>query len=326
MNSLQSKLIATRENLLVLFIWVCLITLSISCDPKKQVADKNFDTKVSRPAFAGEHPTVLFDEAHKNIHTADGLYEPFANLIRSDGYEIRPNQKPFSTETLGKSRILIIANALGPNDSNDSSAFTDDECRVVCDWVKMGGSLLLITDHAPTGSAAQSLAQQFGVEMSKGFTEDSVHCDRPSGDFSQLVFTRENNLLAEHPITAGRDERERVNRVMSFTGQSMKGTEDAVGFLSLASTAVNRPPSIRVDKSDGDTRVIIEYGEPVSANGYSQGLAFQFGRGRVVVLGEAAMLTAQLDGKTKQPFGMNVPGVDNRQLALNIMHWLSGIL
>jgi len=25
-------------------------------------------------------------------------------------------------------------------------------------------------------------------------------------------------------------------------------------------------------------------------------------------------------------FGMNRPGIDNRQLALNIMHWLSGML
>jgi len=35
------------------------------------------------------------------------------------------------------------------------------------------------------------------------------------------------------------------------------------------------------------------------------------------------MLTAQLaeDGRR---FGMNVPDVDNRQLALNIAHWLSG--
>ena len=162
--------------------------------------------------------------------------------------------------------------------------------------------------------------------MSKGFTEDSVNCDRPSGDFSQLLFTRENGLLPDHPITSGREETERVNRVMTFTGQSLKGPESAFAFLRLGATAMNRPPSIRVEKSGGDTRVIIEYGDPTPAIDYSQGLAIPFGKGRVVMLGEAAMLTAQLDGKTKQPFGMNVPGIDNRQLALNIMHWLAGIL
>ena len=41
-------------------------------------------------------------------------------------------------------------------------------------------------------------------------------------------------------------------------------------------------------------------------------------------MGEAAELSAQLIGSEK--FGMNVPGLDNRQMALNIMHWLSGLL
>jgi len=44
-----------------------------------------------------------------------------------------------------------------------------------------------------------------------------------------------------------------------------------------------------------------------------------------VVLGEAGMLRAQRD-RNGAPVGMNVPGYDNRQLALNIMHWLSRAL
>jgi hypothetical protein len=44
------------------------------------------------------------------------------------------------------------------------------------------------------------------------------------------------------------------------------------------------------------------------------------------MLGEAAMLSAQIAGPEKTQIGMNVPGSDNRQLALNIMHWLSGLL
>ena len=51
----------------------------------------------------------------------------------------------------------------------------------------------------------------------------------------------------------------------------------------------------------------------------------RFGKGRVVVLGEAAELSAQVVGLREQ-IGMNVPGIDNRQMALNIMHWLSGLL
>jgi hypothetical protein len=46
----------------------------------------------------------------------------------------------------------------------------------------------------------------------------------------------------------------------------------------------------------------------------------------VVVLGEAGQLSAQILGASRVPMGMNVPGIDNRQMALNIMHWLSGLI
>jgi hypothetical protein len=290
------------------------------------MADSSFDTKVTRPTYVSEHPKLLFDEAHKNIHTANGLYKPFVSLVANDGYQVAPNQDKFSQQALGGYRILVIANALGANDANDNSAFTDEECDAVRDWVQSGGSLLLITDHAPTGAAAENLAQRFGVEMSKGMTEDAKNCDPSSGDTSQLVFTRENGLLLEHPITNGRSESEKIQRVMTFTGQSLKAPENSAAFLKLSDAAQNRAARIAVEKSGGDTRVVITYGDPTPATGFAQAVALQFGQGRVVMLGEAAMLTAQLDGKTKKPFGMNVPGIDNRQLALNIVHWLSGIL
>jgi len=75
---------------------------------------------------------------------------------------------------LAKGNILIIANALGAEGMGQAgasnSAFTEAECDAVRDWVQAGGSLLLITDHAPFGSAAESLAKRFGVDMSKGYT------------------------------------------------------------------------------------------------------------------------------------------------------------
>src|SRR5204862_5215617 len=68
-------------------------------------------------------------------------------------------------------------------------------------------------------------------------------------------------------------------------------------------------------------------GDPqVSAAGRAQGLALGLGKGRVVVLGEASVLSAQLAGPQKRPMGMNYPGIDNRQMAPNIVHWLSGLI
>jgi len=63
----------------------------------------------------------------------------------------------------------------------------------------------------------------------------------------------------------------------------------------------------------------------LSAADRAQGIALQHGKGRVVVLGEAAMLSAEVTTRGFR-FGMSVTDTDNRQLALNIMHWLSGLL
>jgi hypothetical protein len=58
-----------------------------------------------------------------------------------------------------------------------------------------------------------------------------------------------------------------------------------------------------------------------------QGAAVCHGRGRIVVLGEAAMFSAQLAGPQRIPVGMNMAEArENYRLALNVMHWLSGRL
>jgi hypothetical protein len=58
--------------------------------------------------------------------------------------------------------ILVIANAQGAEKSEDpkaaESAFTEEECEAVWNWVNAGGSLLLIADHDPHGGAAESQA------------------------------------------------------------------------------------------------------------------------------------------------------------------------
>jgi hypothetical protein len=58
--------------------------------------------------------------------------------------------------------------------------------------------------------------------------------------------------------------------------------------------------------------------------GRAQGLAFEFGRGRVVVLGEAGMVTAQVNRRV--PYGMNSPDNDNQVFVLNAMRWLTRAL
>lgn len=284
----------------------------------QQMADPDFVPKVARPAYTGQSPVVGIDEAHFNFHTAGGRYKPFADLLRADGYDVLPFTEKFSKETLAKVKVLVISNALGAlamgSAAASNPAFTPEECDAVRDWVRDGGSLLLIADHAPMGAANQILADRFGVHMSKGYTGDPNH-NVDSTSF--LLFTRENKLLADHPITRGRDASERLGKILTFTGQSLKGPAESAPILMLSDAAVDVTSPGRPEASQA------------SAAGRNQGLAMPFGKGRVVVIGEAGFMSAQIVRRPERPvllMGMNRPGYDNHQMVLNILHWLSGLL
>jgi len=279
----------------------------------QQIADPHFDARIDNPAFTKNFPRVLFDEAHNNSETTNNRYKPFADLLFNDGYHISVNRQPFTKSSLATHKLLVIVNPLGAEDVDDAGAdgpaFSPEESAAVNDWVRGGGALLLIVDCAPFSSAAETLAKKLGVDIGKSETTDQANADKEFNLPSTLVYSRENHLLGESSITNGRSDAERVNRVVVFGGQSLKGPQGSDVLLKLADSAVEE-----ID------------GKNASTAGRAQGIAFRLGKGRVVVLGDAAMLSAQVTGSDKRPVGMNVPNIDNRKLALNIMHWLSGIL
>lgn len=298
---------------------------------RSQDPDPNFDARVAAPAYVPHHPRVFFDQAHWNVHTASGRYKPFANLIENDGYRIQPNTRALSRLTLRGFDVLVVVNALGfkgvvaqlanvlsvPRLAwGTPDALTLTECDEIASWVEGGGSLLLIADHAPAGRAAQGLSSRFGVAMGNSFTEDRQHRDPVTRDPFFLVFDRKSDLLGDHAITRGRRADERIDRVITFTGQSLSGPRESVALLKLSSSAVDVR---REDDREADGS---------SAAGRVQGLALEWGRGRLVVLGEAAMLTSQVVGRgpNRAHIGMGWPGYDNRQFALNVMHWLSHLI
>lgn len=190
------------------------------------------------------------------------------------------------------------------------SAFTEEECDAVRDWVHAGGGLLLLADHAPYAGAAESLAGRFAVTIvnSRGTLDPSHHSENAEANEGFLVFTRDTGLLRDHPVTRGRNTKERISRVLTYYGTSLQGPDGSTAFLALSPSAVDR----------------VEGTERVSAAGRAQGVALAFGKGRVVVLGEMGLFVedaTHLNGSKRQ-IGL-AGNYDNRQLALNIVHWLS---
>ena len=269
--------------------------------PAQQVGDPNFDTRVAQPAFVRRHPRLLFDEGHHNVHKSATTYKAFVDLLANDGFSIETNSRELTREILAPYQVLVIAGALGAPLEDEARAkapaFTAAEIAAVRAWVRRGGGLLLLTDHEPVSSAEAGMARAFGVEPGGQVVVDEAH--RFEGYYpSNIAATPANGLLAAHALTAG------VSRAVVFGGQSLQFPRKATILVRLGPGAKNQD------------------GGAIAGNG--QAGALRLGRGRVVITGDMGMLSAQLftENGVTSPWGMNVPGIDNRQLVLNIGRWL----
>src|SRR3984893_4334772 len=165
------------------------------------MADPDFDTTVAHPAYSDHHPRVAIDEAHHNLPKKDRLFKPFAALAQSDGYNVVTNTELFTADVLKAFDVLVISNALGElTDDNNHSvpAFTNVECDAVYDWVRRGGALFLVADHAPMGDAAALLAEHFGVTLGNGFVFDTNPDNFDDKDPAELLFSDHNHLLGSN--------------------------------------------------------------------------------------------------------------------------------
>jgi hypothetical protein len=282
----------------------------------QQAPDLDFKPPIAKPAYeTGKGPRVIVDAAHHNFHTAEGRYQPFAELLRRDGYRVEGSEKAFSAESLRGVEILVIANALSEKNKTDwslptPSAFTKEEIEAVAKWVEEGGSLFLMVDHMPMPGCMGDLAKAFGFEFSNGYAK-AGHWEEGKPQTFEA-----STGLKECAVTRGRDEKEKVGVVQTFGGSTFKAPKEATSVLVFGAGSISsettKAPGISADA------------KKVSIDGWSQGAILKHGKGRVAVFGEAAMFSAQVAGAQKRPMGMNAPTAkDNPQLLLNVMHWLS---
>lgn len=308
-----------KRTLIILALAALPFLLSGQEKDVKQEADEGFHFEVENPVYDTDSgPVIFIDEAHNNFHTLEGRYKPFADLLRSDGYRMKPFREPFTESALADGRIMVIANALHASNLEKwalptPSAFTEEEIKAVHDWVEQGGALFLIADHMPMPGAASDLAAAFGFKFHNGY---AVHRDKAQWR-PPIVFSRATETLLTHVITEGRDQTERIDFVATFTGQAFEIPEKAQPLLLFGSDYMLYFPDEAGKITDETPKISVE--------GMYQGAVMGYGKGRLAVFGEAAMFTAQ--GIGKRLMGMNSPSAkQNPQFLLNTIHWLDGII
>jgi hypothetical protein len=159
----------------------------------------------------------------------------------------------------------------------------------------------------PFPGAAEKLAASFGFKLYNGFAQKKTGKD---------IFTPGNGLTS-NPLTKGRNENETVTSLQSFTGQAFEIPEGAQPIIILdAKYNVKMPVKAWDFKKDTPS---------IPGENLSQGAYLSYGKGRVVVFGEAAMFSAQQNGNSR--IGMNTTSASqNLQFLLNTIHWLDGVI
>jgi hypothetical protein len=210
-----------------------------SCGSRpEQAADLTFHFDNPDPAFvSGSGPLVCVDEAHNNYHTAGGRYRPFADLLRGDGYRVEASSAVFSEAALEHCDLLVIANPMTEESAGEDwsfphpSAFTRDELEATYSWIRGGGALLLIADHAPIAGAARDLGMMLGVGMLDGYAYDPTQ--EPD------TFRLATGNLSDHTITRGRYLDERIDHVVTWTGQAFAAADGIDALLIWGAGAVS---------------------------------------------------------------------------------------
>jgi hypothetical protein len=183
------------------------------------------------------------------------------------------------------------------------------EVKIVADWVRQGGSLLLIADHRPFAGSVALLAHAFGFD----FADELARRDPQTGEPD--MFTVEAGTLKGDAILSGRDESERVTSVQTFAGSAFRIPSSAQPVILLPRSFSLFSCGLPCPK-DATKR---------PADGYYQGAVSRFGRGKVAVFGEAAMFSAQAVQSGDQTYyaGFNAPTAkQNKQFILNLARWL----
>ena len=288
--------------------FIFLALLIVSSASAQQVPDTLYQPvlkKTTYPVNAG--PVVMVDEAHYNFHKTDNRFKPFSLLLRRDGYKVKGGSSSFSEQSLKEVGILVISNALNERNAQEwslptPSAFTDEEIKAVEKWVKAGGSLFLIADHMPFPGCSEKLAAAFGFKFYNGFAFDTTKSGGPD------LFSVTNKRLTSNSITAGLDS------IYSFTGQGFDIPTTANAVLTLDNNFKIWSPRVAWKFETETTKM--------SGNKKVQIAMLEYGKGRVVVSGEAAMFTAQLAGGVNK-MGFNHPiAKHNSEFLLRLIHWL----
>lgn len=303
-----------------LFVAILLVS-SLGTDvlAQRQKPDLEFSYKNGNPAFASGTGPVITVLSINNRYVENGSMDPFAQLAESDGFQVVRRQTDLAAALEDPSGILVIANPFLSEYRNfpamtPPSAFSDEQIQAIHDWVRNGGNLLILADHAPFGGGSSKLAAKFGFEFLNGHAAETASADTGYVKVN-IEYAPGKGLDEDNPITNGQTGRNPVKRYFAFGGQAFIPPAEAQQILTIP----DGWSAIFTYRIGAELRTALR----IDASGLAQGAIMEFGKGRIALFGETGGFTGQVIDGTRR-FGFNTKeGEENPEFILSTLRWLA---
>jgi uncharacterized protein YdeI (BOF family) len=275
--------------------------------------DNQFSKQVSV-----KHPlgvTVMIDASHGNENTSTdpGTYKNnfnlFTNLLKKEGYTVVENHNPLTVETLAGVKVLVI--------THPASDLTADENKVVSNFVKNGGSLLLTdkSNFKNDTTINNDLLTQMGSTIQ--FNNDGIYDDSSEGNFWSNPLTSKFAVrLHTEPVPNYITDQMPTLSVNYYSGSSL----EALGHqpLTNSSTVTILAHANETSYQNSLTSGGFKYDDVSDDHGGSviPAIASELiGSGKIIVSGMNFANDKQLD-ESYNPVG-------NDEFTLNSINWLA---
>jgi hypothetical protein len=308
--------------------------------------DDAYSPAIKKPAYEKDGPVVLLDKGHRNFSGQHGTLR----LLSADGYQAKESTGHFTFDALRQAAVLVVAGPgimMSRKDIEDPQPlFTEEEAATLHDWVAGGGALLLAT----SGQDISVLLRRFEVELSQGQVRDAkLFSPKSEKQYHDYTLNAGNEGLSQDGILNGRSTEENVKSVVldSLVKAIAKAPENARPLLRCSESAMSYMPDVlQASELKAATATAIAAGKPPAETTTSTApaprttpaphiplaIAFAYGKGRVVVVTNSMIFTALTrsevinDKKAEAGRQTGLTEADNQQFALNVMHWLSGLI
>ncbi|MFW9866247.1 MAG: DUF4350 domain-containing protein [Candidatus Thorarchaeota archaeon] len=224
------------------------------------------------------------------LNIEDSEFAEFTNLLRKLDVNVQKNENENLTQDILKQvELLIIGNPI-----NDF--FSSDEIKDILDFVRTGGGLLLFSEYGSDylqKTNLNDISGKFGITFEKNLIKE---VNKENQNCTSILHIQD---FSKHPIT------KQLREIKIGGACSLFLNKNAKSLLETDETSwpeiYNSSTEQWIKESDEERQIIGAFSE--------------FGRGKVVALGDIDMVTSDSN--------IGLKSLDNQKFIQNVINWLT---